>query len=59
VGVLKINQVVLDSCSSQRMQAENKHNTLDQSSQAKTDPEASKQYSDFFPLISLKSQPIL
>jgi hypothetical protein len=38
------------------MQAEHKHTVLDQSSQPRTDPEASKQYSDSFPLISFKSQ---
>jgi hypothetical protein len=38
------------------MQAEDKHKPLDQSSQPSTDPEASKQYSDSFPLISFKSQ---
>ena len=38
------------------MQAEDKHKPLDQSSQPRTDPEASKQYSDSFPLISFKSQ---
>jgi hypothetical protein len=45
---LKTKQVVLDSCSSKRMQAEGKHNALDQSLQASTDPEASKQYSNSF-----------
>jgi len=38
------------------MKAEDKHKALDQSSQPRTDPEASKQYSDSFPLISFKSQ---
>ena len=55
-GVLKIKQVLLDSCSSKRMQAEDKNKPLDQSSQPRTDTEASKQYSDSFPLISFKSQ---
>ena len=32
-GLLKIKQVLLDSCSSKRMQAEGKHKALDQSSQ--------------------------
>ena len=54
--LLKIKQVLLDSCSSKRMQAEDKHKPLDQSSQPSTDPEASKQYSDSFPLILFKSQ---
>jgi hypothetical protein len=54
--LLKIKQVLLDSCSSKRIQAEDKHKALDQSSQPRTDPEASKQYSDSFPLISFKSQ---
>jgi len=48
--------VLLDSCSSKRMQAEDKHKPLDQSSQPSTNPEALKQYSDSFPLISFKSQ---
>jgi hypothetical protein len=43
-SLLKIKQVLLDSCSSKRMQAEDKHKALDQSSQPSTDPEASKQY---------------
>ena len=55
-NLLKIKQVLLDSCSSKRMQSEDKHEALYQSSQARTDPEASKQYSDLFPLISFKSQ---
>jgi len=55
-AVLKIKQVLLDSCSSKRMQTEHKHEALDQSSQARTDPEASKQYSDSFPLISFELQ---
>jgi len=38
------------------MQAEDKHKPLDQSSQPSTETEASKQYSDSFPLISFKSQ---
>jgi hypothetical protein len=54
--LLKIKQMLLDSCTSKRMQAEDKHKPLDQSSQPRTDPEASKQYSDSFPLISFKSQ---
>ena len=37
-------------------QAQHKHKALDQSLQPRTDPEASKQYSDSFPLISFKSQ---
>jgi hypothetical protein len=57
-GVWKIKQVLLDSCSSKRMQAEHKHKALDKSSQARTDSEASKQYSDSFPVISFKSQHI-
>jgi hypothetical protein len=57
--MLKIKQVLLDSCSSKRMQAEDKHNALDQSSQPRTDPEASKQHSDSFPLISFKSQQVM
>ena len=40
------------------MQAEDKHKPLDQSSQPSTHPEASKQYSDSFPLISFKSQQV-
>jgi hypothetical protein len=52
--VLKIKQMLLDSCLSKRMQAEHKHKALDQSSQPRTDPEASKQYSDSFPLRSLQ-----
>jgi hypothetical protein len=52
--VLKIKQVLLDSCSSKRMQAEGKYKALNQSSQAKADPDALKQYSDSFPQISLK-----
>jgi hypothetical protein len=54
--LLKIKQVLLDSCSSRRMQAELMLKALDQSSQARTDPGASKQYSDSFPVTSLKSQ---
>ena len=57
--VLKIKQVLLDSCSSKRMQVEDKHKPLDQSSQPSTDPEASNQYSDSFPLISFKSQQVM
>jgi hypothetical protein len=53
--VLNIKQKLLDSFSSKRMQAEGKHKALNQSSQARTDPKISKQYSDLFPLISLKS----
>jgi hypothetical protein len=41
------------------MQAEHKHKALDQSSQARTDSEVSKQYSDSFRLISFKSQQIM
>jgi len=41
------------------MQAEDKHKPLDQSSQPSTDPEALKQYSDSFPLISFKSQQVM
>jgi hypothetical protein len=33
-----MNQVLLESCSSKRMEAEGKHKALDQSSQARTDP---------------------
>jgi len=43
-GVLKIKQVLLDSCSSKRIQVEGKHKALDQSSQARTDPDASIQF---------------
>ena len=57
--MLKIKQVLLDSCSSKRMQAEDKHKPLYQSSQPSTDPKASKQYSDSFPLISFKSQHVM
>jgi len=57
--LLKIKQVLLDSCSSKRMQAQDKHKPLDQSSQPSTDPEASKQFSDSFPLISFKSQQVM
>jgi len=57
--VLKIKQVLLDSCSSKRMETEHKHKALDQSSHARTDPQASKQYSDSFPLMSFKSQQYL
>jgi hypothetical protein len=43
------------------MQAEHthKHKALDQSSQARTDPEASKQYSDSFPVILFQSQEVM
>ena len=57
--LLKIKQVLLDSCSCKRMQAEHNHKALDQSLQPRTDPEASKQYSDSFPLISFKSQQVM
>jgi len=39
------------------MQAEDKHKALDQSSQARTDSEASKQYCDSFPHISTGYDP--
>ena len=58
-NVLKIKQVLLDSCSSKQMQAEDKHKALDQFSQPRTDPEVSKQCSDSFPLISFKSQQVM
>jgi len=57
--LLNIKQVLLDSFSSKLMQGEDKHKTLDQSSQPRTNPEASKQYSDSFPLISFKSQQVM
>jgi hypothetical protein len=38
------------------MQAQDEHKVLDESSQTRIDPDAWKQYSDSFPLISLKSQ---
>ena len=41
------------------MQAGGKLKALDSYSQARTDPEASKQCSDSFPLISLKSQQVM
>ena len=41
------------------MQAEHKHKALEKSSQARTDSEASKQYSGSFRLISFKSQQIM
>ena len=41
------------------MQDEDNHKAVDQPSQPSTDPEASKQYSDSFPLISFKSPQIM
>jgi hypothetical protein len=41
------------------MQTEQKHEALDQFSQARGDPEESKQYSDSIPLISFKSHHIM
>jgi hypothetical protein len=43
----------------QAMQTEQKHEALYQFSQARGDPEESKQYSDSFPLISFKSHQIM
>ena len=41
------------------MQAEHKHKALDQSSQPRTDPQASKQCRNSFPLISSKSEQLM
>jgi hypothetical protein len=50
-GVFKIKPVLLDSCSRNRIQAEGKRKTFDQSSQARADSDALKECNDSFPQI--------